>query len=163
MISARVTVLFDDHTVAEVLGHDLSISGIRNELSVIADCAQYDIRVNPNDENELFLPDAGVAGDLLFREKLPTPQGTSFPRPHQFRAHGYVAEMSDAVDCVLERDRCPQSGPLLAWDTLAVLMAAYESSEQGGGFVDVSEYTRREFALHELPDPHRAGRVFQRK
>ena len=50
---------------------------------------QYDIRVNPNDENELFLPDGSAIGDVLLREKLPTPTGTSFPRPRQFHAHGY--------------------------------------------------------------------------
>ena len=33
----RITVVFDDHTVAEVVGSDLSVSGIRNELRVITD------------------------------------------------------------------------------------------------------------------------------
>lgn len=159
----RVTVLFEDHTVAEALGHDLSISGIRNELSVIADFGQYDLRVNPNNEHELFLPNADAAGNLLFREKLPTPQGTSFPRPNQFHSHGYVNEMNDAVDCALEPARTPQSGPLMAWDTMAVLMAAYESSERNGAFVDVSEYVQaREFGPNELPDPRKFGAVFQR-
>jgi predicted dehydrogenase len=160
----RITIVFDDLTVAEVIGHDLSISGIRNELSVIADFGQYDLRVNPNNEHELFLPDARAAGDLLFREKLPTARGTSFPRPNQFHAHGYVNEISDAVDCVLEGERAPQSGPLLAWDTLAVLMAGYESSAAGGAFVELRPYlAAREFLPHELPDPRRFGPVFQRK
>jgi predicted dehydrogenase len=160
----RATVVFDDATVAEVVGHDLSISGIRNELSVIADFGQYDLRVNPNNEHELFLPDGRAAGNLLFREKLPTAQGTSFPRPNQFHAHGYVNEINDAVDCVLEPGRSPQSGPLLAWDTLAVLMASYESSAAGGGFVDLRPYlAAREFWPHELPDPRRFGAVFQRR
>lgn len=159
----RVTVVFEDHTVAEVIGHDLSISGIRNEVSVITDFAQYDIRVNPNSENELFMPDASAAGNLLFREKLPTAAGTSFPRPNQFHAHGYVNEMNDAVNCVLDPDRVPQSGSLMAWDTMAVLMAAYESSEKGGAFVDIGEFIHgREFAPSELPDPRQFGAVFQR-
>lgn len=159
----RVTVVFEDQTVAEVLGHDLSISGIRNEVSVITDFAQYDIRVNPNNENELFLPNAASAGNLLVREKLPTPQGTSFPRPNQFHAHGYVNEMNDAIDCVLEPGRVPQSGPMMAWDTMAVLMAAYESSDNNGAFVDVSEFVSgREFLASELPDPTKFGAVFQR-
>lgn len=159
----RVTVIFEDQTVAEVLGYDLSISGIRNELSVITDFAQYDLRVNPNNENELFLPRGEAAGSLLLREKLPTPVGTSFPRPNQFYSHGYVGEMNDAVDCALEADRHPQSGPLMAWDTMAVLMAAYESSDNGARMVDISEYTTgREFLPHEQPDPHQFGRVFQR-
>ncbi len=159
----RVTIVFDDLTVAEVIGHDLSISGIRNELSVIADFGQYDLRVNPSNEHELFLPDARAAGNLLFREKLPTPQGTSFPRPNQFHAHGYVSEINDAVACALEPERAPQSGPLLAWDTLAVLMAGYASSASGGGFVELARYRERTFLPRELPDPRRFGAVFQRR
>lgn len=159
---ARVTVLFEDQTVAEVHGHDLSISGIRNELSVVADFAQYDIRINPNNENELFLPNQQLAGDLLFREKLPTAAGTSFPRPNQFYAHGYVSEMSDAVDCVLDAKRYPQSGAMMAWDTLATIMAGYESAEKDGAFVDISDLCQREFDPHEFPNPHLFGNVFQR-
>jgi predicted dehydrogenase len=160
---ARVTVVFDDETVAEVLGYDLSISGIRNELSVIADFGQFDVRINPNNEHELFLPDSRTAGNLLLREKLPTPQGTSFPRPNQFYAHGYVNEMNDAVNCALDPSRQPQSGPMLAWDTLAVLMAGYESSEAGGGWIDLSpSISARDFPPEELPDPRQFGAVFQR-
>ena len=160
---ARVTVIFDDESVAEVHGHDLSISGIRNELSVITDSAQYDMRINPNNENELFLPSAATAGNLLLREKLPTAEGTSFPRPNQFYSHGYVNEMNDAVDCVMEADRFPQSGPLMAWDTMAVLMAGYESAEQASQFIDVTEYCQtEEFAADEMPDPQQFGSVFQR-
>ncbi|MEZ6128666.1 MAG: Gfo/Idh/MocA family oxidoreductase [Planctomycetaceae bacterium] len=160
----RITVVFEDETIAEVIGHDLSISGIRNEFSVITDFAQYDIRVNPNNENELFLPDATRAGNLLVREKLPTHQGTSFPRPNQFHSHGYVTEMSDAVDCALHSDRYPQSGALMAWDTMAVLMASYESSELDSAFVDITEYTThgRPFNKTEMPNPVHAGAVFQR-
>jgi predicted dehydrogenase len=160
---ARLTVVFDDQTVAEVWGYDLSISGIRNELSVIADFGQFDLRVNPNNEVECFLPEGRAAGNLLLREKLPTPQGTSFPRPNQFYSHGYVNEMNDAVGCALDADRRPQSGPMLAWDTLAVLMAGYESSEKGGTFVDLAPYLEaREFDARELPDPRDFGVVFQR-
>ena len=159
----RITVVFEDQTIAEVIGHDLSISGIRNEVSIIADFGQYDLRINPNNENELFLPNSESAGNLLFREKLPTPQGTCFPRPNQFSAHGYVNEINDAVDCALQPDRVPQSGVMMAWDTMAVLMSAYESSEKHGASVDLTEFIRgREFFENELPDPRRFGAVFQR-
>jgi predicted dehydrogenase len=160
---ARITVIFDDQSVAEVHGHDLSISGIRNEISVITDFAQYDIRINPNNENELFLPKADAAGNLLFREKLPTSQGTSFPRPNQLYSHGYINEINDAVDCALNADRYPQSGALMAWDTSAVLMAGYESASHESRFVDVNEYCQvRQFTPEEMPDPHTFGQVFQR-
>lgn len=160
----RVTVVFDDHTVAEVVGSDLSIGGIRNELSVITDFCEYDIRVNPSNANELFLPDAADAGNLLVREKLPTPQGTSFPAPNQLAAHGYVAEMSDAVDCALMPERYPQSGAMMAWDTMAVLMAAYESAHGESAMVDVGGLVAaREFTKEEGPSPDTLAPVFQRR
>ncbi len=158
----RITVLFDDQTVAEVLGYDLAISGIRNELSIVADFGQIDIRINPNNSSEVFLPRGDYAGNILFREKLPTPQGSSFPMPRQFHAHGYVNEMEDAVDCVLQKPRFPQSGALMAWDTMAVLMAGYESSEKQSAFVDITEYTgARTFHDSEIPDPTALQKVYQ--
>ena len=161
---ARITVIFEDDTVAELTGHDLSISGIRNTFSVIADFGQYDMRINPNDGSELFLPDGEIAGGILMREKLPTPQGTSFPSPRQFHAHGYVNEINDAVLCVLEPGRYPQSGPMLAWDTLAVLMAGYESAEKESRFIDISDYTLgRDFPVEAVPDPLLVEDVLQRQ
>ncbi|MBG89790.1 MAG: hypothetical protein CMO80_23220 [Verrucomicrobiales bacterium] len=159
----KVTVVFEDETIAEAMGHDLSITGIHDELNVITDFAKYDVRINPNNENEVFLPAAEPAGNLLFREKLPTPLGTSHPRPNQFYSHGYVNEMSDAVDCALDPDRFPQSGPLMAWDTMAILMAGYESAEKNGQFIDLSEtINSREFERNEMPDPAKFGHVLQR-
>lgn len=53
---------------------------------------------------------------------------------------------------------------MMAWDTLAVLMAGYESSEQGAGFVDLRPYINaRVFRANEMPDPRRLGAVFQRR
>jgi len=160
----RITVIFEDHTVAEVVGSDLSIGGIRNELQVITDFCQYDVRVNPSNANELFLPDGADAGNLLLREKLPTPQGTSFPMPNQLAEHGYVAEASDAVDCALDPARHPQSGALMAWDTMAVLMAAYESADRDSAMVDVGDYvSARTFTPEEGPTPEALQAVFQRR
>ena len=120
--------------------------------------------MNPNNENELFLPQSKHAGSLLVREKLPTAQGTSFPRPNQFYSHGYVSEMNDAVACALNEDQFPQSGALMAWDTMAILMAGYESSDQAGAAVDITEYTTngRQFDTREIPNPALFGSVFQR-
>jgi hypothetical protein len=65
---------------------------------------------------------------------------------------------------VLEPERAPQSGPMLAWDTLAVLMAGYESAAAGGAFIDLQPYLNlRQFLPQELPDPRRFGAVFQRR
>lgn len=71
--------------------------------------------------------------------------------------------MEDAVDCVLDPDRAPQSGAMMAWDTMAVLMAAYESAENNGAAVSVSDLIDgRTFTPEEMPDPTRVTEVFQR-
>ena len=159
---SRVTVIFDDQTVAEVYGSDLCISGIRAEVSVTTDFAQYDMRVNPHSGTELFMPAGEASGNLLFREKLPTTQGTSFPMPRQALAFGHVGEIEDAVACALDPQRYPQSGPMMAWDSMAVLMAAYESSEKDSAFVDISEYVKgREFDATEMASPNAVEQVFQ--
>jgi hypothetical protein len=122
------------------------------------------VRINPADEHELFLPRSESAGNLLLREKLPTPAGTSFPRPLQARAHGYANEAYDAVACALNPGRHPQSGPLMAWDSMAVLMAGYESAERDGAFVSLDEYIHgREFLNAEMPDPSHWMAMFQRR
>ena len=159
---SRITVLFEDQTVAEVYGSDLCISGVRGEVSVTTDFAQYDIRINPHNGTELFMPAGEASGNLLFREKLPTTQGTSYPMPRQALAFGHVGEIEDAVACVLDETRYPQSGPMMAWDSMAVLMAAYESSEKDSAFVDISEYaTGREFDETEMASPGVVEQVFQ--
>jgi hypothetical protein len=71
--------------------------------------------------------------------------------------------MNDAVDCALEKDRFPQSGALMAWDTMAVLMAGHESAEKDASLVDISDLCQREFEKNEMPDPHCFGSVFQTK
>jgi predicted dehydrogenase len=159
---SRITVIFEDQTVAEVYGSDLCISGIRSEVSVTTDFAQYDMRINPHNGTELFMPDGGASGNLLFREKLPTTQGTSYPIPRQALAFGHVGEIEDAVACVLDETRYPQSGPMMAWDSMAVLMAAYESAEKDSAFVDISEYVEeREFDATEMASPDVVEQVFQ--
>ena len=66
------------------------------------------------------------------------------------------------LDCVEQGRRSDVSADVGA-DTTKVLMAAYESSEKGGAFVDLSEFvTGRSFTPDEFPDPRKFGAVFQR-
>jgi hypothetical protein len=52
----------------------------------------------------------------------------------------------------------------MAWDTMAVLMASYESNEKNSVFVDLTEYLdARTFDETEMPNPETFGGVFQRQ
>jgi hypothetical protein len=51
---------------------------------------------------------------------------------------------------------------MLAWDTLAVVMAGYESAEKNSVFIDLTEYTTgQEFSKRVYPDPHVCSPVLQ--
>ena len=52
----------------------------------------------------------------------------------------------------------------MAWDTMAVLMAAYERADADCRFIDVTDYTTngRQFEATEMPQPDHFGSVFQR-
>ena len=53
----RISVVFEDETVAEVVGHDMSISGIRNGLSVITDFAdRKSTRLNSSHSQQSRMP-----------------------------------------------------------------------------------------------------------
>ena len=53
---------------------------------------------------------------------------------------------------------------MMAWDTMAVLMAAYESSEKDAVFIDISDITSsRTFEASELPSPEHFIGVFQKQ
>jgi hypothetical protein len=53
---------------------------------------------------------------------------------------------------------------MMAWDTMSVLMASYESNEKDAVFIDISEYTEgRSFTESEIPNPSDFGTVFQRQ
>ena len=53
---------------------------------------------------------------------------------------------------------------MMAWDTMAVLMAAYESNEKDAVFVDISDITQsRTFTATELPTPEHFIGVFQKQ
>ena len=91
----RVTVMFEDHTFAEVIGHDLSISGIRNDLSVVSDFAQYDVRINPSDEIELFMPKASRL--YLTRVHVALEGDAWFPAIVLITALGYLESSNPAA------------------------------------------------------------------
>ncbi len=65
--------------------------------------------------------------------------------------------------CALEKNRFPQSGLMMAWDTMAVVMAGYESAGKDSAFVDITEYTQRAFKKKTWPSPERFGQVLQRQ
>lgn len=85
---------------------------------------------------DTFNPEAAQLKDVYVVEKLGTKEGWSHPAPDEEWQQGFYAEIQDFVECCATGRR-PQSGALVAHDTVATLYAGYVSAERKGAEVRV--------------------------
>ena len=85
---------------------------------------------------DTYNPDAAQFRDVYVVEKTGTKEGWSHPAADREWQQGFYAEVQDFVECCVH-GRAPQSGPLVAHDTVATLYAGYVSAERSGQEVTV--------------------------
>jgi predicted dehydrogenase len=121
---------FSDGTVAEIVGGDTTLGGVRNRMTVYGSRAVIEANLNPNTAVRAYAPDASVLAGAYLSEKLETHGGWSFPAPDEDWMQGYPQEMQDFAEAVA-RGRAPRSDATLGRDVLAVVYGAYVSSAEG--------------------------------
>jgi predicted dehydrogenase len=124
-------VTFEDGTVADVFATELVLGGVHNYLEVFANNHRTTCRLNPVNLLDTYNPAAAQFADIYVVEKIGTKEGWSHPAADEEWQQGFHAEIQDFLECCV-MGRAPQSGPLLAHDTVATLYAGYVSSERGG-------------------------------
>jgi len=129
---------FADGTVAEIVGGDTTLGGVRNILRVYASNVVVEANLNPNSAVRAYAPDGDVLAGAYLSEKLETHAGWSSPSPDEDWMQGYPHEMQDFAESVLH-GRPPLSDARLGRDVLVVIYAAYVSASEGRR-VDVSRY-----------------------
>ncbi len=129
-------VTFDDGTVADVFATELVLGGVHNWLDVFANNHRTSCRLNPVNLLDTYNPEAAQFREVYVVEKTGTKEGWSHPAADEEWQQGFYAELQDVVECCVGGRR-PQSGALLAHDTVAALYAGYVSAERGGQEVDV--------------------------
>jgi predicted dehydrogenase len=134
---SQLHVTFDDGTVADVFATELVLGGVHNWLEVFANNHRTSCRLNPVNLVETYNPEAAQFRDIYVVEKIGTKEGWSHPAADEEWQQGFYAEIQDFVECCVSGRR-PQSGPLIAHDTVATLYAGYVSAERGGREVPVS-------------------------
>jgi predicted dehydrogenase len=127
---ACALVTFDDGTVAQITAGDTTLGGIRNYLTAFATNAVATARINPNDAVVAYAPESETFGDEYITEKIETKAGWTFPSPDEDFITGYLQELQDFVESVVD-DHEPLSGAELARDVVAVVFAAYQSAAEG--------------------------------
>jgi predicted dehydrogenase len=123
-------VTFDDGSVAQITGADTVLGGIRNQLTVFASNTLVQCNINPNDACLAYTPDPRAFDGEYITEKIETTAGWTHPSPDEDFITGYPAELQDFCEAIA-CDREPDSGPLLARDTIAIIYGAYLSAERG--------------------------------
>jgi predicted dehydrogenase len=133
---SQLHVTFDDGTVADVFATELVLGGVHNWLEVFGNNHRTTCRLNPVNLLDTYNPDAAQFRDVYVVEKIGTKAGWSHPAADEEWQQGFYAEIQDFVECC-RHGRRPQSGPLVAHDTVATLYAGYVSAERSGQQVSV--------------------------
>lgn len=121
---------FDDGSVAEIVGGDTTLGGVRNLLRVYASNVVVEANLNPNTAVRAYAPDPGVLEGAYLSEKLETHAGWSFPAPDEDWMQGYPQELQDFAECVAT-GRSPRSDARLGREVLAVVYGAYLAAAEG--------------------------------
>jgi predicted dehydrogenase len=124
-------VTFDDGTVADVFATELVLGGVHNYLEVFANNHRTTCRLNPVNLLDTYNPAAAQLENVYVVEKIGTKEGWSHPAADEEWQQGFYAEIQDFLECCA-RGRAPQSGALVAHDTVATLYAGYVSAERHG-------------------------------
>ncbi len=121
---------FDDGTVAEIVGSDTTLGGVKNQMTVYATNTVVEANLNPNSAVRAYAPDAQVLEQAYLSEKLETHAGWSQPSPDEEWMQGYPQEMQDFAEAVVQ-DRPPRADAGLGRDVVVVVYGAYVAAEEG--------------------------------
>lgn len=125
-----ISITYSDGTKATVMASDVVLGGTKNYIEVYCNDTALMCNITPTDIlNTYFLDEEGLE-KVDIAEMLPAKLGWNKAFVTDEVIRGYLGELQDFMECVAY-DRQPQSGFQLAYDTVKVLYAAYQSAEEG--------------------------------
>ena len=125
-----INITYSDGTKATVMGSDVVLGGTKNYIEVYCNDTALMCNITPTDIlNTYFLDEDGLE-NVNIAEMLPAKLGWNKAFVTDEVIRGYLGELQDFMECVAY-DREPQSGFDIAYDTVKVLYAAYQSAEEG--------------------------------
>ena len=125
-----ISITYSDGTKATVMGSDVVLGGTKNYIEVYCNDTALMCNITPTDIlNTYFLDEDGLE-QVEIAEMLPAKLGWNKAFVSDEVIRGYLGELQDFMECVAY-DRQPQSGFDIAYDTVKVLYAAYQSAEEG--------------------------------
>ena len=127
---SNVTLTFSDNTKAIIIASDNVLGGTKNYVEIYANDGTLMCNITPADNLKAYFLDQEGLEDVVFSEMLPEKTGWNNLFVCDEILRGYVYELQDFVECVAY-GRKPVSGFDLAYETIKVIYAAYQSASEG--------------------------------
>ena len=127
---SNLTVTFSDGTKAIVIACDTVLGGTKNYVEVYTNDSALMCNITPTDIMNCYFLDEENLDDVVISEMLPQKKGWNKAFVSDETIRGYTGELQDFIECVAF-DRQPLSNFDLAYDTMKVIYAAYQSAEEG--------------------------------
>jgi len=127
---SNVTLTFSDNTKAIIIASDNVLGGTKNYVEIYANDGTLMCNITPADNLKAYFLDQEGLENVIFSEMLPEKTGWNNLFVCDEILRGYVYELQDFVECVAY-GRKPVSGFDLAYETIKVIYAAYQSASEG--------------------------------
>lgn len=125
-----ITVTFSDGTKCMTIASDTVLGGTKNYIELYSNDSALMCNITPTDIlNTYFLDEQGLE-NVTISEMLPAKLGWNKAFVSDEIIRGYVGELQDFVETIAY-DRAPSSDFNLAYETMRVMYAAYQSAEEG--------------------------------
>lgn len=123
-------ITFSDGSKASVTATDTLLGGSKNSLELYCNDAVINCNITMSNLMSTYFLDENRLEDVYISEMLPAKTGWNYPFLEDEIIRGYTDEMRDFMEAVYF-DREPKSGFRLAYDTVRLTYAAYQSAELG--------------------------------
>ncbi len=127
---ANVTLTFSDNTKAIVIASDNVMGGTKNYIEIYANDGTLMCNITPTDNLKAYFLDEEGIENVEFAEMLPNKTGWNNLFVSDDILRGYTYELQDFVESVAY-ERAPISGFELAYETIKIIYAAYQSASEG--------------------------------
>lgn len=125
-----VIITFSDGSKASVTATDTLLGGSKNSLELYCNDAVINCNITMSNLMSTYFLDENRLDDVYISEMLPSKTGWNYPFLEDEIIRGYTDEMRDFMEAIYF-DREPKSGFGLAYDTVKLIYAAYQSAELG--------------------------------
>ncbi len=128
---ANLLLTFEDGTKGSVTAGDLILGGVRNSVEVFTTGGVHLCNLSQSDQMRVYHVDDAKLQNESFTEKVETRRGWQSIFLDESYARGYVGELQDILECAAGDKGTPESDFALAYETIRVTYAAYQSALEG--------------------------------